>query len=38
MTNAIFDPVFRDRHALACSGVKWANRGGVYLFFLPDSS
>jgi len=24
--------------ALACSGVKWANRGGVYLFFLPDSS
>src|SRR5438552_18950385 len=22
--------------ALACSGVKWANRGGVYLFFLPD--
>jgi hypothetical protein len=23
--------------ALACSGGKWANQGGVYLFFLPDS-
>src|SRR5213594_624181 len=22
--------------ALACSGVKWANRGEVYLFFLPE--